>query len=293
MQNNTLSFVGQPADFLQNHPETDGGGTINQLADTVIKAYSGIGPAYLVNNLLSALSAVLPIISVFIGSAIIHEEYSARTAPVKAAYWGWQKVTVNKAIILLGILLVTILLALLLGAAVGWIGWYRVSSAAEAQQSLALPVEDYSVPLQLSTAFLLSGFYGCFAFLMTLISKKSLIGCFVPLLFLYFIEGRIPFDYLPSKLGGYLMQHAFVHFDFSFFSPTSNIPALNIPSRLIFLLIYNILLFGLCFIYSKRQVITQRQNNFEQSLIFIGSIRAAHTKRRGFLCTSVNNISRD
>lgn len=259
MFNSAASFVTGTNEFMQKIAATSSEPVNNSnLEKGISEAYQLLRPEYLINNILSVAAVVLPILFVIVAAVLTGEEFSNRTAPIKAAYFGWQRVTVIKTILLAVMVLLAILFLLAVGVITGIINWQQICDLQQVKMSMQAALTGYSVIKQLITVFLMSMFYALFAELITLLTRKTFLGCIIPIALMYVAGAYIKFDYLPKSLGSVLINKNFIFSSVSFLMPyesSANVPEM---SCYILLSVYILLLFGICFFYSGRQQIKQR-----------------------------------
>lgn len=230
----------------------------SNLDKEISEVYQLLRPEYLLNNILSVASVILPILFVIIAAVLTGEEFSNRTAPIKAAYFGWQRVTVTKTVLLAVMVLLAIGFLLAVGAVAGIINWRQISDLPQVKMSTQAALTGYSVIKQLLTVFLMTMFYALLAELTTLLTRKTFLGCTIPILLMYIAGTYINFDYLPKNLGSVLINKNFIFSSVSFLIPYKSSVNISDTGCYILLSAYILLLFGICFFYSGRQQIKQR-----------------------------------
>lgn len=253
------NYVSQTNEFIQNHSqESDRSYNTGNLENNINNTYQLVRPEYFINDTLSVTSGLLPILFVFVGALLIGEEFSNRTSPIKAAYFGWRRVITIKMVLLAVLIIISMLLLSAFGAAAGIINFQRIKDLPQFQKSLSLKIVEYSVVKQIVTVFLLTFIYTLLGVLFALLTRATLLSCFIPLILMYFVESYLPIDYLPSKLGSVLINKNFIFSQISFFFPNKAQINVSETNCYIFLTLYIIILFVICFYCAGRQSIKQR-----------------------------------
>ncbi len=252
--------ISQNDSFVQSHSAGINGEIADnsQIEKSTVDAYQILQPAYAVNNTQALLATLLPVFFVVIASIIIGQEFSSRTAPIKAAYWGWPRVIGMKDLLLLVLIVLTFAVMTCIGAVTGLLNWQRITPVVQAHGSKMATVPPYSVFKQFAVVFLLTSVYCLLAAFVTLLTRKTFAGCLIPLLLMYFVEGQIPCPYLPAKLGAVLIQKSFLFSSFSFFMPNQASAGTAETTCFILLFLYSVLLFAACWAYACKQTIRQR-----------------------------------